>query len=317
MGYEAWKNNLDDWEAWKGELAQQNFTEDHNWTISNILATKDGLVVWVKMLEEHETKATKCNWVQLEGEPPEWHCDWGCKPLLGLAYQGYWQYEVIFPAPQKHIYCSAIFPKWEFWGHYDLKCDKIPVTNRTRTKPARKHPTTYKKKAKEATVKHGNVVTYNGTLHDAGPTVNHDKKQTTQHAPEECLTDIRRLDPCIWNTWVRCGGQNFLPLGPLWYQSYYYRTWRSIFSPHNAMHEKWLNYSFPWIWVKKDVVHYQGDYPEGTARHRHGLKGPYQSDMYVQKLPTVEELRSVPKGDFDKIDKCVARRIFFSLNESE
>ncbi|XP_013869621.1 uncharacterized protein LOC106521541, partial [Austrofundulus limnaeus] len=134
---------------------------------------------------------------------------------------------------------------------------------------------------------------------------------------DECIADITRLDSCIWNTWAKCKGQKFLPLGPLWFQTYCYTSYRSIFSPHRAMHEEWLNFTFPWIWIKENVVHYEGDFPEGSTRNRGEFKGLYQSHMYVQKLPTVEELKSIPKGDFDKIDKCVARRILLSLNDSE
>ncbi|KAI3374214.1 hypothetical protein L3Q82_005939 [Scortum barcoo] len=35
---------------------------------------------------------------------------------------GYWEKEVIFPATQRNDTCVTALPKWDFWGHYNLKC---------------------------------------------------------------------------------------------------------------------------------------------------------------------------------------------------
>lgn len=49
----------------------------------------------------------------------------------------------------------------------------------------------------------------------------------------------------------------------------------------NAYHEDWLNDSIPWIWIKS-LKHFVGAFPDIYARTGQGLKGPYQSDMYMQ-----------------------------------
>lgn len=46
-------------------------------------------------------------------------------------------------------------------------------------------------------------------------------------------------------------------IGPLWFQSYYYFSWKSIFSPTNAQLEDWLNATLPWIWIRSKILHYK------------------------------------------------------------
>lgn len=44
--------------------------------------------------------------------------------------------------------------------------------------------------------------------------------------------------------------------------------------------------------------HFKGAFPAGYLWTGEGLKGPYLTDIYVQKLPKLDELLTVPSGDF-------------------
>lgn len=73
--------------------------------------------------------------------------------------------------------------------------------------------------------------------------------------------------------------------------------------------ETWLNDTFPWIWTIGPEAYFEGDFPEGASRSPDGLKGPRYATIHVQHLPTPDDLL--------KINKCVAKRIFDSLNDTE
>ncbi|KAE8284731.1 hypothetical protein D5F01_LYC16165 [Larimichthys crocea] len=83
----------------------------------------------------------------------------------------------------------------------------------------------------------------------------------------------------------------------------------------NAYHKDWLNSTLPWIWVTP-LQHFVGAFPEGQLWTGLGLKGPYQTDVYVEKVPRPNDLTSVPSGDFQKVDRCVAERVFQDLNNT-
>lgn len=81
----------------------------------------------------------------------------------------------------------------------------------------------------------------------------------------------------------------------------------------NAYHEYWLNESLPWIWMTP-VDYVYGVFKSGFLWTGRGLIGPIRSKMYVQKLPTPNDLWEVSKGDFNKIDGCVVKTMFEEIN---
>lgn len=44
-----------------------------------------------------------------------------------------------------------------------------------------------------------------------------------------------------------------------------------------------------------------------------GHHGPQRTPIYVQRLRKPDDLRTAPKGEFNKIDKCVSQWIFEEL----
>lgn len=76
-----------------------------------------------------------------------------------------------------------------------------------------------------------------------------------------------------------------------------------------------LNETLLWIWIVS-LNHFVGAIPAGYQWTGLGLKGPYQSDMYIQKVPTPDDLMKAPTGNFTYIDKGVAQNIFEDLNNS-
>lgn len=84
----------------------------------------------------------------------------------------------------------------------------------------------------------------------------------------------------------------------------------------NAHHEKWLNDTLPWVWITP-LNHFEGAFPTGYLWTGLGLEGPFQTNMYVQKLPKPNELMEAPSGDFHRIDQCVAEKMAQDLNGEE
>ncbi|XP_043967960.1 uncharacterized protein LOC122828455 [Gambusia affinis] len=109
---------------------------------------------------------------------------------------------------------------------------------------------------------------------------------------------------------MRCGSQNYIVLG---IEEYITVSWVRVRAVRTEI-EPWLNNSFPWTYIAPAELYYIGDFPEGTARSPDGLKGPQVADLRTQRLPTPDDLLNAPKDQFAKIDKCVAKRIFDSLN---
>ncbi|KAE8299791.1 hypothetical protein D5F01_LYC02209 [Larimichthys crocea] len=139
--------------------------------------------------------------------------------------------------------------------------------------------------------------------------------QWIKNVTRDCVyKQLRSLNPCFWNTGKKCDGQNYMVITPAtrpWFmdQKGAYGT------IPNAYHEDWLNSTLPWIWVTP-LQHLVGAFPEGQRWTGLGLKGLYKTDMYVQKVPRPNDLTSVPSGDFQNVDRCVAERIFRDLNNT-
>lgn len=123
------------------------------------------------------------------------------------------------------------------------------------------------------------------------------------------------LNQCYWNIMKECKTQNYMVL--VSESKHGFLQWRGTYGYiPNAHHEDWLNKTLPWIWIML-LQHFQGAFPADQLWTGLGLRGSYRTNMYIQKLPKPEELMSVPSGEFQKINECVAERMFQDLNNTE
>ncbi|KAM3583194.1 uncharacterized protein V6R79_001050 [Siganus canaliculatus] len=295
--------------------------------------TTEGLLVRTLLLKEEKTLNASCTWIRPEPGPPKWYCSWGCRPLPGNMTQGYWEKEAVFPAPARNDTCTTVLPKWKFWGHYNLKCEN--TRGHKSKRPTVKVPTTQETtQNKDNSTICQNVTTIptptptpgaatplvtprpGSTLQlidpDFSPKVRNYRERFRNITADCVRKQLTALAPCFWNVNTECKAQNFMVLTRAVKPQYYVlkNTYGQI---PNAYHEDWLNSTLPWVWIVP-LRHFMGNFQEGYLWTGTGLKGPYQSDMYVQKLPKPDELMSAPAGDFQRIDQCVAERLFQELN---
>ncbi|KAM3582755.1 uncharacterized protein V6R79_010986 [Siganus canaliculatus] len=301
--------------------------------LQDVEETTEGLLVRTLLLKEEKTLNASCTWIRPEPGPPRWYCSWGCRPLSENLTQGYWEKEAVFPAPLRNDTCSTVLPKWKFWGHYNLTCEN--TRDRKSKKPTVKVPTTQKttqNKDNSTTCQNATTTpTPTPTPGAATPLVTPRPGSTLQLIDPDFSPEVRNyrerfrnitadcvrkqltaLAPCFWNVNTECKAQDFMVLTRAVKPQYYVlkNTYGQI---SNAYHEDWLNNTLPWVW-KVQLNHFTGNFQEGYLWTGTGLKGPYRSDMYVQKLPKPDELMSAPAGDFQRIDQCVAERLFQELN---
>lgn len=351
---EKWLVELGNIEGWINLAGSDNLTAE-NAVVQDLQELEDGVVVQILMLQKRVMREVSCNWIRPEAGDPAWYCTWGCRPLIGLTTQGYWEKEAIFPAPQHNATCVTILPRWTFWGSYNLTCTTTGTQDhesdakespRRPTNPSTiadtvNDPTTHTQTPastpagpdpgtrspmhppNEAPPSH-TVPLARPPLNDSTLNLLEPASTADQRAREVLLRNITwdcvkkklvRLDPCYWNVGKGCTGQNYMVLAPETRLGFF--EWRGAFGRvANAHHEDWLNKTLPWVWTVP-LWHFRGTFSAGQLWTGRGLKGPYQTGMYVQKLPKPTDLMFVPSGDFQKIDECVAERMFQDLNNTE
>ncbi|KAE8283616.1 hypothetical protein D5F01_LYC19019 [Larimichthys crocea] len=325
---------------WVNWLAALNGTETKLDTAKNGNASNGTEVLQaLQQIEDGELM------LQAGSEELGWYCTWGCRPLAGLENQGYWEEEVIFPAPPQNDTCPAALPKWTFWGSLNLTCDLTSSRAPKNWRPEEKDSTTKGTDCNDAqasttstpdespepentsspgtTPPPGTAAPVRAPMQEStlklidpgfepkeGPYL-----QWLRNVTRDCVyKQLKSLNPCFWNTGKKCHGQNYMVVTP---------ATRPLFMDQkgaygtipNAYHEDWLNNTLPWIWVIP-LWHFVGAFPEGQRWTGLGLKGPYQTDMYVQKVPRPNDLTSVPSGDFQNVDRCEAEKIFQDLNNT-
>ncbi|KAE8297770.1 hypothetical protein D5F01_LYC04411 [Larimichthys crocea] len=273
------------------------------------------LMLQVLKLQGKETKTVRCTWIQAGSEEPGWYCTWGCRPLAGLEGQGYWEEEVIFPAPPRNDTCPAALPKWTFWGNLNLTCDltssRVPKNRRPKEKGINQDSTTEGTGCNDAQAPATSTPDESPEQENASSTGTTPPPGTAApvKAPMQEST-LKLIDPGFepkegpYPQWIKNVTRDCV-----------YQQKGHTGTIPNAYHEDWLNNTLPWIWVTP-LQHFVGAFPEGQRWTGLGLKGPYKTDMYVQKVPRPNDLTSVPSGDFQKVDLCVAEKIFQDLNNT-
>lgn len=138
-------------------------------------------------------------------------------------------------------------------------------------------------------------------------------QEQLRNITKDCVKkQLTLLARCFWNVNRECEIQNYLVVTPA--TKPWFMTDKGDYgSVPNAFHENWLNETLPWLWITP-LQHFVGSFPAGYAWTGLGLKGPYQTDMYVQKAHTPEELVLAPNGRFFLNPLCVAEKIFEGLN---
>ncbi|KAE8291454.1 hypothetical protein D5F01_LYC11060 [Larimichthys crocea] len=198
-----------------------------------------GLMLQIIKLQGKETKTVRCTWIQAGSEEPGWYCTWGCRPLAGLENQGYWEEEVIFPAPPRNDTCPAALPKWTFWGNLNLTCDltssRVPKNRRPKEKGINQDSTmegTYCNDAQAPTTSTPDETPESGNTSSPGTTpppgtaaaVKAPMQESTlklidpgfepkegpypqwiKNVTRDCVyKQLRSLNPCFWNTGKKC-----------------------------------------------------------------------------------------------------------------
>ncbi|XP_043976188.1 uncharacterized protein LOC122832977 [Gambusia affinis] len=275
---------------------------NRTWEIYNYDFLTDGVLCWIRILHHKERRTVRCNWIHPDLGVPEWHCNMTCRPLILLPLQGYWDTEVVYAAPHRSSGCRTWLPRWEFWGDYHLNCREDVVV--TRRPPVVRPPRT-KAQPRPTSESFMNITAF---LIKQGP-----RRFMFQHDQMDCYQQkFKMLDPCLWNKFVKCSGQNYMVLG---IEEYLVksRIWPKVVRTEI---ETWLNDSFPWTEIAVNQPYFIGDFPEGAVRSPVGLEGPHIANLRTQRIPTPDDLLNAPKDQFAKIDKCVAKKIFESLNDT-
>ncbi|MED6237609.1 hypothetical protein ATANTOWER_029205 [Ataeniobius toweri] len=208
--------------AWINDSTTQQLV-NHTWSISNLELTDEGVIIWVKILHRLIRRTIRCNWIHPDRGVPEWHCDWACRPLVQFKGHGYWEPEVIHKAPSRVVSCPAWFPRWEFWGKYQLNCDE-----NVSTKPdASQHTSNHTDWGLVIPEGGSNTTAQNRTRLPDTPRpkntlstrnrTNYPLGFRNREALQECInTKLRHLPSCFWNIFTQCRTQNYLPLAPLY-----------------------------------------------------------------------------------------------------
>ncbi|XP_032434015.1 uncharacterized protein LOC116729509 [Xiphophorus hellerii] len=236
---------------------------------------------WIRVLQRKERRTVRCNWIHPDRGFPEWHCNMACRSLLLLPNQGYWDTEVVYPAPHRSSGCRAWLPRGEFWGDYHLNCrtdDIIPTA-----------PTgnwTYRNASRgnlpvNATISPtpANLTNMTAFLIRQGP-----RRFMYQAEQQHCYKHhFLWLNPCLWNKFVKCAGQNYIVSA---IEEYWADFWHST-RPLRTEIETWLNNTFPWTYIAEEQTFFMGDFPEGTVRSHTGL-----TELHIANLQEQIELRT-------------------------
>ncbi|XP_051806666.1 uncharacterized protein LOC127534725 [Acanthochromis polyacanthus] len=289
-----------------------------------------GIRYWIR--NGTRIKTGQCNWVHPNSETPRWYCTKACVLWPGQETKGYWKSEVVYPAHHKNETCTRILPSdGMFWGYYNFTCDIPPP-------PTAQPPPMVTKTSRNVTQGPTTIVAETGSV-SATLTPAPGVSTTTQKATiqlvdpnfrprsnhrrrhqwdviKACVTNkFLTLNPCYWSMLADCKTQNYLVITPATHLMFYVTKGMYGAEPR-AHHENWLNDTLPWLWIVP-VKHFRGAFPKGYARTGQGLAGPTETDMYVQRLPTPPELMGVPRGDFQKIDQCVVKKVAQALDGEE
>lgn len=245
--------------------------------------------------QQEETREVQVNWIQVDGESPKWYFTQLCVIKKNLTF---WVEKVVRPAPEQQHHCQRLLPINEtFWAKLNFTCEP---------------PKPEKQDSQEN--------------EDPGPRPEPTKKQrimparltgvssAAQNRTKACIQcKAMQLDPCMWSMGpIACEGTPYLPLSLT-----DERTHGRGASPPSSGEiyiDDWLNETLSWVWRRK-VTHFRlGGATEKTVNR---VMGPHHSWMYVQKIPKPEDLWSVPKGDFAKIDKCAVQKMYEGLHNKD
>lgn len=250
------------------------------------MTTENGklLMYWLT-LQQQETREVKRNWIQVYGRGPEWYYTQTCVSELDVLY---WKEEVVEPAPFMKNTCHQLIPAPRgFMGGLELTCSY--------TEP----PPTMdgENDEKQAVNQSGRQIL--GIYPWKPPRMV--RKPTTRLLKDKAF----KLDACLWG------------LGPVGCKTTsYYPLILTSEGNSNLYYKEWVNESLPWVW-KREVAHLRFSKHTWKPMSADNLLGPEHTEMYVQKLPTPDDLWSAPKGDFAKIDECAVNRLFSELDNTD
>ena len=320
--------------------------------VKEIHPSKEGLVIHIFNVTRLVKEEVRCNWIETEQSGPQFYCNLACIPIETLVHEGYWQTNWVRPAPNETEACEMRYPQNDtFWGDLDLTCNKSEASQgrkKTRWKTSEpvveKLPTPVPRVSvvEQFEPNPNNLGEMPTTLMRGGNHLDMTQARAAKNNEiwERCV-DTKRgpllKQACLWNLDHLRSRDNpsgcsegplrgpHLVLSPVYrtvvYSIYYSSPYTlpglggespTIVTPW-VSHEKWLNDTFPWVW-KISVTHLTTAFVEGTMLTGDMLVGPKQQDMYVQRLPTPQELMTVPQDDFRKIDECVTEKAFADLN---